>query len=441
MNVTAAIDGDGPSGIHAGSIMLNATDTSSIEAVTGAAALAVSFGGGTAVSVAVGVALAENVIQNDIEAYIAHANNLTTTGTGAINVSASETASIDSTTFAAAVAIAVSEKGLAAAVGVLEATNTLENIVAAYISDSGSIGSAGAVTVSASDTGVISADTFSLSVAIGLISVGVGTGSGNNAIADDVSAYVDSSTITATSSPDMLGTASFIPSPTTVVDNRIIFANDTTLTEGQAVVYHQGIGNSSIGLIEGQTYYVKRTTDPKVIQLANDQGAVIPLTPSDKIAITATSTPNITTTSTAVAVALGLGAGVAVFDATTTVRGTTEAYVQDSVLTAADNTVRVTSTSTETLSPLVRGGAGGLIAVGVMLSEATVEGSTLARLGGQTTVTANSLVGHGQRYQHGHASYERRQRRSGGSFACQDRCHVEKADRGLNSHECPNHPG
>jgi hypothetical protein len=38
MNVTAAIDGDGPSGIHADGIMLQATDTTSIEAVTGAAA-------------------------------------------------------------------------------------------------------------------------------------------------------------------------------------------------------------------------------------------------------------------------------------------------------------------------------------------------------------------------------------------------------------------
>ncbi len=312
MNVTAAIDGDGASGIHAGSITIGAADTSSIEAVTGAAALAISFGKAGALSIAVGVALAENVIQNDVQAYLARANSVTTTGTGgAISVTASETASINSTTFAASAAIALGKVSFAAAVGVLEATNTLDNKVAAYITGSGSVGSAGAVTVSATDTGVISADTFSLAVAVGVVGVGVGIGSGENTITDDVSAYVHNSTITAS---------------------------------------------------------------------AGD------------IAVTATSSPSITTTSTTVAVSASLGAAVAVFDATTTVGGTTEAYLQDAVLTATGHAVQVTSTSTETLSPLVRRGAGGLVAVGIMLSEATVEGSTLAHLAGQTTVTANSLT-------------------------------------------------
>ena len=310
-------------------------------------------------SIAVGVALAENVIQNDVQAYIAHANNLTTTGTGAISVLASETARIDSTTFAASAAIAVGKISFAAAVGVLEATNTLANNVAAYISDSGSIASAGAVTVSANDLRVISADTFSLAVAVGVIGVGVGTGSGNNTITDNVSAYVDNSMITTT---------------------------------------------------------------------AGD------------IIVTATSTPSITTTSTTVAVSLAIGAAVAVFDATTTVQGTTEAYLQNAVLTATGHAIEVTSTSTETLSPLVRGGAGGLIAVGVMLSEATVEGSDAGALGWPDDGDGRQPHGHGPRYQHGHASDERWQRRSGRGFARQDRCHAPAADRGIDSRECPNHP-
>jgi hypothetical protein len=312
MNVTAAIDGDGASGIHAGSITIRAADTSSIGAVTGAAALAISFGKQVALSIAVGVALAENVIQNDVEAYLARADNVTTTGTGgAISVTASETASINSTTFAASAAIAAGKISFAAAVGVLEATNTLENKVAAYITDSESVGSAGAVTVSATDTGVISADTFSLAVAVGVFGVGVGIGSGENTILDNVSAYVHKSTIAA---------------------------------------------------------------------------------PAGNISVTATSAPSITTTSTTVAVSVALGAAVAVFDATTTVGGSTEAYLQDAVLTATGHAVVVTSTSTETLNPLVRGGAGGIVAVGVMLSKATVGGATLARLDGQTRVTANSLT-------------------------------------------------
>src|SRR5262249_10508601 len=156
---------------------------------------AVSYGGEGAIAFAVGVASAENVIHNDVEAFIAHANNVTTS-VGAIKVAASETASIDSTTFAASVAIAGSETGFAAAIGALNATTTLGNTVAAYIAGGKSIGSAGAVTVSAKDTGVIAADTFSLAVAIGLVGIGVAAGSGKNTIADNVSAYVSNSTIT-----------------------------------------------------------------------------------------------------------------------------------------------------------------------------------------------------------------------------------------------------
>ena len=52
----------------------------------------------------------------------------------------------------------------------------------------------------------------------------------------------------------------------------------------------------------------------------------------------------------------------------------------------------MTATSVETLIPLVRGGAGGAIAVGVMLSEATVRGTTRARLGFYSEITAANLT-------------------------------------------------
>ena len=89
----------------------------------------------------------------------------------------------------------------------------------------------------------------------------------------------------ATTSPDMLGTASFVPSSTTVQNNQIIFPSSTTLTNGQAVTYHNGNGDTSIGLDDGQIYYVKLVSgNPRAVQLAatlelaNDpSGAVIPL--------------------------------------------------------------------------------------------------------------------------------------------------------------------
>src|SRR5262249_9274015 len=72
---------------------------------------------------------------------------------------------------------------------------------------------------------------------------------------------------------------SFTPSSSSVQDNQIIFAANHNLTANQAVVYHQGSGNGSIGLDDGQTYYVTLVTGtPKAIQLAlTPGGASIPL--------------------------------------------------------------------------------------------------------------------------------------------------------------------
>jgi len=303
--VTAAVDGDGSAGIQAGSITLQATDSSSIEAVTGAAALAVSVGGGVELAAAVGAAIADNEIGNDVAAYLSDANNIIT---GTLQATADEEASIDATTFAAAAAAALG-KGAAVAAGVLTADNTLTNTVAAYIANSAPI-HAGAVTLSASDAAVIQAYSLSLAVSGGGVGVAVGLGEGNNAINDNVSAYVSNSSITA----------------------------------------------------------------------------------AGAISVTAASAPTITTTSHVAAISAILGAAAAVFDASTTIGGTTSAYLQNAALTAPGQAIQVTARSMENLNPTVTGGAGALVGVAVLTSTATVRGSTQASLEGQTTVSAGSLT-------------------------------------------------
>ena len=74
--IEASIDGDGTytGGTHAYSISLSANDTSTIAAMTGAAALAVGVGlVGAAMSV--GVAIARNEISNQVKAFIANADS------------------------------------------------------------------------------------------------------------------------------------------------------------------------------------------------------------------------------------------------------------------------------------------------------------------------------------------------------------------------------
>ena len=68
--VKAFIEGDGDTGIQAESVTLTAHDMSNITADVGAASLAASFAGEVGVSLSIGVALAENHIDNEVEAYI-----------------------------------------------------------------------------------------------------------------------------------------------------------------------------------------------------------------------------------------------------------------------------------------------------------------------------------------------------------------------------------
>jgi hypothetical protein len=84
---------------------------------------------------------------------------------------------------------------------------------------------------------------------------------------------------------DQLGTITFVPSSTSIQGNRIVLPSDTTLATGQSVVYRNNNGDSSFGLVDGETYYVKRVPgDAKAIELAltpeaagDVSGSIVPL--------------------------------------------------------------------------------------------------------------------------------------------------------------------
>ena len=81
-HVKSYIDGDGDTGITAGSAALRATDSAGISAIAGAASLAGSVGGTTGVSVAIGLSLAFNEISSEVESYIINADQGVTTTAG-----------------------------------------------------------------------------------------------------------------------------------------------------------------------------------------------------------------------------------------------------------------------------------------------------------------------------------------------------------------------
>ncbi|MCK9233336.1 MAG: hypothetical protein M0P04_11190, partial [Syntrophales bacterium] len=96
-DVRAFINGDGATGISAGSIALVADDSSSIQGIAGAASIAGSVGGKAGVSVSIGLSLAFNRVDNRVEAFIANADQGVTTSNGSISLSA-ETSGPDAIT-------------------------------------------------------------------------------------------------------------------------------------------------------------------------------------------------------------------------------------------------------------------------------------------------------------------------------------------------------
>ncbi len=85
--VSAYIDDDGPFGVSANSVTVNAQDNSGISSKAGAASLAIAGAGTVGAAVSVGVALARNEVNNEVQAFIKNADQLTTK-TGAVDVTA-----------------------------------------------------------------------------------------------------------------------------------------------------------------------------------------------------------------------------------------------------------------------------------------------------------------------------------------------------------------
>jgi len=136
--VKAFIEGDESAGemaIVADGITLTALDTSMITADVGAGSLAASFAGTAAVSISIGVSLAENIIANQVEAYILNVDSLVATD-GAVALTAEESATVDALSVAASLAASFGNVGVALSGAGATVNNTITNTVKATIAES-----------------------------------------------------------------------------------------------------------------------------------------------------------------------------------------------------------------------------------------------------------------------------------------------------------------
>ena len=209
--VKAFVDGDGATGIEAKSATLTATDSSKIKADAGAASIAVAAASTTGGSLSIGVAVASNLISNEVEAFVNNADNAFKTSIGAILISATSSPTIEAVSVAASIAVgAAGTTGVGISGAGAAAINTILTKTNAYIKNS-EVTSAGAVTLSASNTSTINAKIAAVSAAVGGggttgVGVSIGAAVANNYIGYDgettrlpaeVQAYIQNSAVNA----------------------------------------------------------------------------------------------------------------------------------------------------------------------------------------------------------------------------------------------------
>ncbi|RUT07776.1 hypothetical protein DSM106972_020360 [Dulcicalothrix desertica PCC 7102] len=418
--VKAFIDKDGATGIQAKTATLTAKDSSIISADAGAASVAASFGGTAGVSLSIGVSIANNLISNEVEAFIRSANNVKTT-TGNISLSATTDASIRAVSVAASIAasfggtagVAISGAGAASINTILTKTN-------AYIKDS-AVNSAGAVSLDARNTATISATVAAVSASVsggGTAGVGVSIGAAvaNNSIGYDnngdrtpaeVQAYIQNSslavggdlTLNAINDGAITagvgagsaaisggGTAGVAASGSGVsTENKIatlvkafidgdgatgIQAKTAALTAkdsstisadaGAASIAASFSGNASVSLSIGVALARNTVTNEVQAFIQNADSSV--RTTTGDVSLSATTDANIKALSVAASLAVGVSAtaGVAVSGAgaesTNTISTKTNAYIKDSVVNSA-GAVGINAKNTAGISAKVGAGS------------------------------------------------------------------------------------
>lgn len=124
-----------------GDVTVTASDISSIDAVVGAAAVAAAGGGAAGVGIAIGVALADNQINDgaggtgEVQAFIAGSS---ITSSGAVHLNATSGETIDAVVVAAAAALAGGgAAGVAASGAGVDTSNTIAVATRAYIDGGG----------------------------------------------------------------------------------------------------------------------------------------------------------------------------------------------------------------------------------------------------------------------------------------------------------------
>ncbi len=442
-DVDAYIADGGVVTAQGGNVEIDASDTSSIIAVSGGLAGAVAVGAGLvsgALAASVGFAVATNDIQNSVLAYVDHA---TVQAPGhRVNLSAVETSTMTAVTVGGAVSIsaAVGIGGaIAVAAGVGVSANTVDNTVEAYLADNavvtttvpgsaqpGAILAGADVNLSATDsphlTAITVAASVGLAVGLGSVALTLSTAAAANDDEDTVEAYSSNSTINsagklnltalmptsariqatvvaasvagaigfggsfAGAGADATNTVhntiqAFIQGPSATAPSTATANGDITLTAAENAEISSQIVSVAVaaGYVAGSVGLSLSNNTVTSSISAYVNDARVTST-GGGITIGASSDDSVATVSVATSVAAALGAAGAGAQANAEVSPTVAAYAGSGAILSAANDISVAASTTNSANAITVGVAAAFVAVGASVATASTNGSVSAHV-------------------------------------------------------------
>ncbi len=363
------------------SVTLAALEMATSTAVTvgGAVSVAVGAGIGGAAAIAVGVGSSINTVKNTVEAYLANGATVTTTTSGDVTLTATDSPNLTATTVAASVGFAAGLVGATFTISAAIANNDVEDTVKAY-SDSSTITSAGQIKLSA------------ISAHDGHDPRRLRRGqrrdqrlrrSGRPSPAPAPAPPIPWTTRSQAISR-ALPQAPRARSPRPATSR---FRPGKTPPSPRK----SGPGPGPAPLIGGSIgVSLADNTVSSSITAYVDNAKVT--STGGQISIGASSSDTVSTLSVATAIAAALGAGGAGANATADVSPSVEAYAGSGATLNAAGNISITAAATNSATTMTFGIAAGFVAIGTSTTTASANGSSKAHIDGMVTGCANLTV-------------------------------------------------
>jgi Ca2+-binding RTX toxin-like protein len=377
-------------------------------ALGGAASAAVS-GGQVAASGSVGVALLDNLISNQVTAYI---QDSTVSSADDILVRAKATDTIDAVGFSGSVALAGGPGGALSGTGV-EVTNILMNAVNAYLSDTVAMAADDIDVQAVSDSHVVKSEAIGVAVAGSLGAASVGVSIVDNQIRNTVQSYVidlDPYDYTVQDKPAEISAGDRVR-----LDNREIYEYigatplsgevdlaaqnyaDTTQWERITTTNLNAGGNISIladveraRISDATATTVSATVgvvglsgggidiDNTIANTVNAYiGGPVQVTADGDVSVVASEDAYIISDATAISISVSLGAGLGVALVTNEVSSSIQARVHGAIVSSSNTLIHADSVAN--LDKTVSFGVSGSAIAGAQGNEATANIKTLVR--------------------------------------------------------------